>query len=118
VAAEVLFDPFIEYGLAVPQASPLARFPGIRRDLTLIVPRQTAGNDLAQVMREHGGSTVREIAMLSEYEGPQLPWGTRSISFRLMYQAADRTLTAAEVSERHEAVITALRQRFGADVRA
>jgi phenylalanyl-tRNA synthetase beta chain len=118
VAAEVLFDPFIEYGLAVPQASPLVRFPGIRRDLTVIVPRQTAGNALAQVMREHGGSTLREIAMLSEYEGPQLPWGTRSISFRLMYQAADRTLTAAEVSERHEAVITALRQRFGADVRA
>ncbi len=118
VAAEVLFDPFVEYGLAVPQASPLARFPGVRRDLTVIVPRQTASNDLAQVMYEHGGSTLREIAMLSEYEGPQLPWGTRSISFRLLYQAADRTLTAAEVSERHEAIVTALRQRFGADVRA
>ena len=118
VVAEVLFDPFVEYGLAVPQASPLARFPGIRRDLTLIVPRQTASNELVQVMHENGGSTLREIAMLSEYEGPQLPWGTRSISFRLGYQAADRTLTAAEVSERHEAIITALRRRFGADVRA
>jgi len=118
VAAEVLFDPFVEGGRAVPQAAPLPRFPGVRRDLTLIVPRRTASHDLVQVMSLEGGSTLREISMLSEYEGPQLPWGTRSVSFRLLYQADDRTLTATEVSERHERIIAALRKRFGADVRA
>ena len=118
VAAEVLFDPFVEGGRAVPQAAPLPRFPGVRRDLTLIVPRRTASHDLVQVMSLEGGSTLREISMLSEYEGPQLPWGTRSVSFRLLYQADDRTLTATEVSERHERIIAALRERFGADVRA
>jgi len=118
VAAEVLFDPFVEGGTAVPRAQPLPRFPGIRRDLTLVVPRRTASNELVQVMSRHGGSTLREISMLSEFEGPQLPWGTRSVSFRLLYQADDRTLTAAEVSALHEGIIAALRERFGADVRA
>jgi phenylalanyl-tRNA synthetase beta chain len=118
VAAEVLFEPFIEGGTAVPHAAPLPRFPGVRRDLTLIVPLRTASSDLLQVMHEHGGSTLREISMLTEYQGPQLPWGTRSVSFRLLYQADDHTLTAAEVTERHEAIIRALRERFGADVRA
>lgn len=117
VAAEVTFDAFVEGGTAVPRAAPLPRFPGVRRDLTLIVPLRTASNDLVQVMFQRGGSTLREISMLSEYEGPQLPWGTRSLSFRLLYQAEDHTLTAAEVTERHEGIIAALRERFGADVR-
>lgn len=118
LVAEVLFDPFVEHGSAVPRAAPLPRFPGVRRDLTLIVPRRTASTDLVQVMSRQGGSTLREISMLSEYEGPQLPWGTRSVSFRLLYQADDRTLTAAEVSERHDGIIARLRERFGVDVRA
>jgi phenylalanyl-tRNA synthetase beta chain len=114
----VLFDAFVEGGRAVPQAAPLPRFPGVRRDLTLIVPLRTASHDLVQVMFQRGGSTLREISMLSEYEGPQLPLGTRSVSFRLLYQADDHTLTTGEVTERHEAIIAGLRERFGAEVRA
>jgi phenylalanyl-tRNA synthetase beta chain len=98
------------------QARPLPRFPAVRRDLTVIVRNRTPGNELAQVMRELGGYTLREVSMQSEYQGPQLEAGARSLSFRLSYQADDRTLTGAEVTSLHRRIVDGIVQRFNVEV--
>jgi len=118
VVAEVLFERFSAGGQLTPQARPLPRFPGVRRDLTVVIQGKIAGAELLQVIRQHGGYTLRDISMLSEYQGPQLGAGARSLSFRLLYQADDRTLTNEEVSVTQQRIIDGLKQRFGAEVRS
>ena len=117
VVAEVLFDRFSAGGERTPQARPLPRFPGVRRDLTVVIHGNIGGHDLVQVIRELGGYTLREIHMVSEYQGPPLGAGARSLSFRLQYQADDRTLTNEEVSAVQQRIIEGLKQRFEAEVR-
>jgi phenylalanyl-tRNA synthetase beta chain len=118
VVAEVLFDRFSAGGEWTPQARPLPRFPGVRRDLTVVIRGKIAGQDVVQVIRELGGYTLREIYMVSEYQGPPLGAGARSLSFRLQYQADDRTLTNEEVAAVQQRIIEGLKQRFGAEVRS
>lgn len=118
IAAELVFDRFADADPPVPQARALPRFPGIRRDLTIVVHGRIQGNDLVQVIRQLGGYTLREVSMQSEYEGPQLGAGRRSLSFGLQYQADDRTLTHEEVSELHARIVQGLKERFGAEVRS
>ncbi len=118
IAAEVLFDRFANADPPVPQARPLPRFPGIRRDLTVVVSGQILGNDLVQVIRQLGGYTLREVSMQSQYEGPQLGAGRRSLSFGLQYQADDRTLTSEEVLTSYERIVQGLQERFQAEVRS
>jgi phenylalanyl-tRNA synthetase beta chain len=71
-----------------------------------------------QVIRQLGGYTLRDIYMVSEYQGPSLGAGARSLSFRLQYQADDRTLTNEEVSALQQRIIDGLKTRFGAEVRS
>ena len=118
VVAEVLFDRFTAGGKQTPQARPLPRFPGVRRDLTVVIQGKIAGQEVVQVIREEGGYTLREISMVSEYQGPQLGAAARSLSFRLQYQADDRTLTNEEVLASQQRIIERLKQRFGAEVRS
>jgi phenylalanyl-tRNA synthetase beta chain len=118
VVAEVLFEPFSAGGERTPQARPLPRFPGVRRDLTVVIQGKIAGSRLLQVIRQEGGYTLRDISMLSEYQGPQLGAGARSLSFRLLYQADDRTLTNDEVSVVQQRIIDRLKREFGAEVRS
>jgi phenylalanyl-tRNA synthetase beta chain len=96
----------------------LPRFPGVRRDLTVVIRGKIAGQDVVQVIRELGGYTLREIYMVSEYQGPPLGAGARSLSFRLQYQADDRTLTNEEIAAVQQRIIEGLKQRFGAEVRS
>jgi phenylalanyl-tRNA synthetase beta chain len=118
VVAEVLFDRFSADGQRTPQARPLPRFPGVRRDLTVVIRGKIAGGDLLQVMRQQGGYTLRDISMVNEYQGPQLEAGARSLSFRLYFQADDRTLTNEEVAAVQQRIIDGLKERFGAEVRS
>jgi phenylalanyl-tRNA synthetase beta chain len=118
VVAEVLFNRFTAGGQRTPQARPLPRIPGVRRDLTVVIQGKIAGQEVVQVIRELGGYTLREISMVSEYQGPQLGAGARSLSFRLQYQADDRTLTNEEVLTVQQRIIEGLKQRFGAEVRS
>ena len=118
VVAEVLFDRFTAGGQRTPQVRPLPRFPGVRRDLTVVIRGKIAGHDLVQVIRQLGGYTLREIYMVSEYQGPSLGAGARSLSFRLQYQADDRTLTNEEVSALQQRIIEGLKERFAAEVRS
>jgi phenylalanyl-tRNA synthetase beta chain len=118
VVAEVLFDRFSAAGQRTPQARPLPRFPGVRRDLTVVIRGKIAGGNVLQVIRELGGYTLRDISMVSEYQGPQLEAGARSLSFRLHYQADDRTLTNEEVAAIQQRIIDGLKERFGAEVRS
>ena len=55
--------------------------------------------------------------MLSEYAGPQLGPDTRSLSFRLSYQADDRTLTGDEVARLQERIVAGVLERFAGQVR-
>jgi phenylalanyl-tRNA synthetase beta chain len=118
VVAEVLFDRFSSGGRQTPQARPLPRFPGVRRDLTVVIGGRIAASALLQVIRELGGYTLRDISMVSEYQGPQLEAGARSLSFRLHYQADDRTLLNEDVAAAQQRIIDGLRSRFGAEVRS
>ena len=118
VVAEVLFGRFSAGGGRTPQARPLPRFPGVRRDLTVLIRGKIAAGDVLQVIRQQGGYTLRDISMVSEYQGPQLEAGARSLSFRLHYQADDRTLTNEEVAAVQQRIIDDLKARFGAEVRS
>ncbi len=118
VAAEVLFDRFVDFGRRTPTARPLPRFPGIRRDITVVIRGQIAASELVQVMQRLGGYTLREISMLNEYQGSQVGAGARSLSFRLQFQAGDRTLTSEEVSATYQRIVDGLKQEFDAEVRA
>ena len=117
VAAEVMFDRFVNSEQSDPQAHPLPRFPGIQRDLTVVVRGQLSAAELLQVIRRLGGYTLRQIYMLNEYRGAQLGKDERSLSFRLQYQANDRTLTSEEVLASHQRITEGLRQ-INAEVRS
>src|SRR5207245_10384277 len=104
-------------GRYTPLSLRLARYPGVRRDLTVLVAGRVAAARLVQVMRKLGGYALREVFMLSEYTGPQLGPNNRSLSFRLDYQAEDRTLTGDEVTRLQERILSGLGERFPGQVR-
>jgi phenylalanyl-tRNA synthetase beta chain len=118
IGAEVLLSGLVGDGSYTPKQGLLPRFPGVRRDLTVVIRGKIAGIDLLQVIRREGGYTLREISMLSEYEGIQLGAGARSLSFRLLYQADDRTLTNEEVSAVQQRIVDGLKREFAAEVRS
>lgn len=96
-------------------------YPATDRDLAFFIPIDIAVAEIEQVIRKAAGgqpSLLTQIELFDEYQGEHVPAGQRSLAFRLVYQAGDRTLTEAEVNPIHQNIRVALEQQLSASLRS
>ena len=65
-----------------------------------------------------GSSLVRSVTLFDVYRGEQAGTGKKSLAYRLVYQADDRTLTDKEVSKLREKIVRRLAKELGATLRS
>jgi phenylalanyl-tRNA synthetase beta chain len=102
----------------VPQYRPQSRFPSVERDLSLIVAPDVPAHEIVHVIRESADGIARGVLVFDEYRGAQVGPDRKSIAVRITLQRDDATLTDAEVDSRVAAILTALRERIGAEIRS
>lgn len=116
-AFELDLEALLEMATREPKYQPLPRFPGIKRDIALVVPREVPCGEVLRVIREAGGTNLRQVSVFDVYEGRQIKKGCRSLAFSLFFQAGDRTLTDEEVAAQIEAISAAVAKELGAELR-
>lgn len=87
-------------------------FPASDRDIAFYAPTEVTVADLAKAMTKAGGKLLNSVTLFDEYQGESVPDGQRSLAFRLVYRALDRTLTDADVDPVHQKVRAALEKQF------
>ena len=68
--------------------------------------------------REAAGAELREIRVFDVYRGEQVGPGRKSVAFSVAFQSAERTLTDEDATRLRDAIVAALAERFGAELRA
>jgi phenylalanyl-tRNA synthetase beta chain len=97
--------------------TPLARYPSIVRDVSLLVGRRVTLAHLLERIHEEQLENCRDAKLVDVYEGASLPEGKRSVTLRMEYRAQERTLRDEEVDEMHARLVQALEEKFGAQQR-
>jgi phenylalanyl-tRNA synthetase beta chain len=98
--------------IAVTHALP--RFPAIVRDLSILVADVLPAADVRGTIRSVAPATLARLAEFDRYVGTGVPEGRVSLSYRLTFQAPDRTLTDADVDAAMEKIVAALAHAHGA----
>ena len=73
-----------------------SRYPGIKLDVALAMPTATPYAEVEAMLRRAGGKLLAELELFDVFEGAPLAAGQRSLAFRILLQADDRTLGDAE----------------------
>ena len=73
--------------------------------------------DLIDTIRSTAGPRLESIRLVDQYQGSQVPPGHQSLAFHLLFRDHERTLTAEEVAETMDRIVTVLKDRFGAELR-
>jgi len=94
---------------------PLSKFPAVTRDVSLIVESNVRIGEMVEIL-ERAGEDVLDVDLIDEYVDEKLG-GEQSLTFRIVFQAEDRTLTDGEVNKSLEKMLQALRQKFKVEVR-
>jgi phenylalanyl-tRNA synthetase beta chain len=93
-------------------------YPPVRQDIAVSVPEEVAAGDLVAVAREAAGPELREIRVFDVYRGEQVGAGRKSVAFSVAYQSSDGTLSEEHATRLRDAIVAALAERFGAELRS
>jgi phenylalanyl-tRNA synthetase beta chain len=92
-------------------ATPLPRHPFVVRDLSIVVSNALPAEIIRGTILAAGRHLPAPLVasnFFDRYQGKGIPEGAVSLSIRLTFQAADRTLTDAEVNQSVDAILAAL----------
>lgn len=95
----------------------LPKFPGINRDLAVILPMEVPAANVEAAIRKSAGSLLKSLTLFDVYTGEQVPPGAKSLAYALFFQAQDRTLTDAEIDDHYKNIIVLLEENFAARLR-
>ena len=96
---------------------PVSRYPSSDIDLAFEVDETTAAADVGSCLRTAAGDLLVDLALFDVFRGAPVSDGRRSLAFTLRFQAADRTLTDAEVAEARQRCIDAVQGSLPATLR-
>jgi len=106
-------------GLEFPETKKLqtlVTMPAAIQDIALVVDQSVPSSDVELALRSGAGELLESITLFDRYD--KLGDGKVSLAFTLVFRAADRTLTAEEVSQYREAAAASALKACGATVRA
>jgi phenylalanyl-tRNA synthetase beta chain len=92
-------------------------FPALRQDLAFAVSEEVSAGELVAAAREAAGPELREMRPFDVYRGEQVGEGRKSIAFAVSFQSPERTLTDKDAAALRERIVSALAERFGAELR-
>jgi phenylalanyl-tRNA synthetase beta chain len=96
----------------------LPTFPAVARDLALLLDRAVPAASVAEAIRSSGPDILESLALFDVYEGGNIGEGQRSLAWRLVFRAPDRTLRDEEVEKGLREITVNLEARFDARIRS
>lgn len=114
---EVSLDRLLAYANLNRKFSHLPVYPGITRDISLILKEDIAVADALGVIKEEGRPLLKEASIADYYKGKQIPRGFKGLTISCFYRSDERTLTEAEINPAHSLICELLTDRFGAEIR-
>lgn len=101
----------------LPKFAPLSKFPAVGRDLAFVVSEEVSWTQVANIIREQAGSNLKNVTLFDVYRGQGIENGRKSLALGLTWQDPSRTLNDEEISSWIDAVINALQESLGAQLR-
>ncbi len=101
----------------VPRHQELSRFPTVRRDLAILVARDTPVARLIAAARDAAGAVLREVVVFDIFAGEHIDAGQKSVALGLILQETSRTLTDADADQIVGGVVQRLAKDFSARMR-
>jgi len=133
--AEINLDALLKLVEEEHEYLPLPKYPSVMRDISILVEPTTRVGEIMQaihytqtnadytqtnadsprksVLGPRKSVLIEDVDLIDEYEYQS----KRSLTFRIVFQAEDRTLTEKEVNEEMERIIKMLKNKFKAIIR-
>ena len=117
VAADLDLARFYDRYPPETQVHGLPQYPPIERDISAIVDEQATWQRVRLLVESLQLDSLEAVEFITTFRGKQVGKGKKSVTLRLRFRAADRTLKSEAVDAQMDAVVAAFERELGAEIR-
>lgn len=114
---EVNIDKLLEIKTGTPKYKEISKFPSVKKDIALVIDKDTEAIELAKSIKKACGSNLKDIEIFDVYEGKGIEEGKKSLAYSLTFSSQDKTLTDEEINPLLEKIVEQTGKDFGAKLR-
>jgi phenylalanyl-tRNA synthetase beta chain len=100
-----------------PAATPVSKFPSIRRDIAVLVKDDISAQQIVDAVAASAPELIASVAIFDVYKGPGIEAGLKSVALGLILQETSRTLTDEDADDAMRAAVAELKKQFAAELR-
>jgi phenylalanyl-tRNA synthetase beta chain len=116
-AAEIDFSAMWDLAPGRTRYREIPRFPAVKRDLAVVVPEAVREADVRQAILAEAGALVESVGVFDLYRGSQIPEGTKSLAYGIVFRSESGTLKEEDIDVIQRKIETRLVQGLGAKIR-
>ena len=114
---EMDLAPLLKHAMRVPASRPFGTFPGVDRDVALVVDDGVRHEVIVSTIWAAAPSELVDIRLFDVYRGEGVGKGRKSMAYSLTYRSMEKTLTDEVANGFHDKIKAALRKDVGAEIR-
>jgi phenylalanyl-tRNA synthetase beta chain len=115
---EIHFDHLLPLIKDTRQSRPIPKFPAIFRDITIIINNDIETQKVIAAAQQQQEALVESFTLLDVFEGKPIAERKKSVSLRVTYRSAVKTLKDEDVSPIHQSIADRLVKAFKATLPA
>jgi phenylalanyl-tRNA synthetase beta chain len=97
--------------------APVAKFPGVSRDLSFLVDRSVPYREIQKTLDRLAPPLLEGYELRDRFSGPSIPASQVSLSIRFRYRHPQRTLLAEEVDRVEQEIVGQLKSAWNIQLR-
>lgn len=105
---ELNYEKIMQQSVGYINYQPIPKFPGVTRDIALVVASEVRAASLVHTIHQNGGAILKDARVFDVYEGEHMEAGKKSVAIRLTYLDENNTLTEEQVTKVHQAILAVL----------
>lgn len=117
-AMELNIDLIYTAANSVRKYQEIGKMPYALEDIALVVDENLSAFKIQDSLQRAGGSVVESVNLFDVYSGAQLQPGKKSLAFRILLRAQDKTLTAEDLKLIRERMIRRVSDDYQAVIRS
>lgn len=115
--SEISVQPLIEKEKKTRMYVPPSPFPAVFRDLSILARNTIKAGDIINTIIKASNRLIKDITLYDVYEGREVPDGCRSLTFSMVFQSEEKTLTDNEINEIFNKIVRELKEKYDITLR-
>ncbi|MBR1872374.1 MAG: phenylalanine--tRNA ligase subunit beta [Bacteroidales bacterium] len=95
----------------------LPKFPGVRRDLAVLLDENVSYADLRRSAVKSSKKLLKSVTLFDVYRGDKIPAGKKQYALGFFFQDPEKTLTDSEIEKTVSRILEGFKNEFGAVLR-